>query len=143
MGSEMCIRDRYKTVGSWASGDGCYVDYGNNNKIVFSDKAVNGSTQLGFNLVQYNKSDYLFTNVSIVNAPSVSSVEVAKGKKKEVTVKNLDKKATVTYKVADKKIATVTKDGVVKGLKKGKTTMTVTVAQYGRKDTFKATVVVK
>lgn len=133
----------FKTVGSWASGDGCYVDYGNNNKIVFSDKAVSGSTQLGFNLVQYNKSDYLFTNVSVVNAPSVSKVEVAKGKKKEVTVKNIDKKATVTYKVADKKIATVSKDGVVKGLKKGKTIVTVTVAQYGRKDTFKAAVVVK
>ena len=64
-------------------------------------------------------------------------------KKKKVTVKNLDKKAVVSYKVADKKIATVSKDGVVKGLKKGKTTVTVTVAQYGRKDTFKATVVVK
>lgn len=53
------------------------------------------------------------------------------------------KKATVSYKIADKKIATVSKDGVVKGLKKGKTTVTVTVTQYGRKDTFNATVVVK
>ncbi|WP_310602603.1 cellulase family glycosylhydrolase [Anaerosporobacter sp.] len=132
----------FKTTGSWAAGDACYVDYGNNNKIVFSDKAA-GSTMLGFQLQQYNSNVYLFTNVSVVKAPSVSKVEVAKGKKKTVTVKNLAKDAVVTYKIGNKNVATVTKAGVIKGVKKGKTTVSVTVSQYGRKDTFKATVVVK
>ena len=42
-----------------------------------------------------------------------------------VTIKNQNG-AKVTYKSANKKIARVSKKGVVKGLKKGKTKITVT-----------------
>ena len=55
---------------------------------------------------------------------SKSSVSVKKGK--TVTVKaTTSPKATVTYKSANKKIATITAKGVIKGVKAGKTTITV------------------
>ena len=69
-----------------------------------------------------------------------SSKTVKKGKtftiKASVTPKNSDEK--VTYKTSNKKIATVTTKGVVKGIKKG--TATVTVQSGSKKQTCKVTV---
>lgn len=69
-----------------------------------------------------------------------SSKTVKKGKtftiKASVTPKNSDEK--VTYKTSNKKIATVTSKGVVKGIKKG--TTTVTVQSGSKKQTCKVTV---
>ena len=69
-----------------------------------------------------------------------SSKTVKKGKtftiKPSVTPKNSDEK--VTYKTSNKKIATVTTKGVVKGIKKG--TATVTVQSGSKKQTCKITV---
>lgn len=69
-----------------------------------------------------------------------SSKTVKKGKtftiKASVTPKNSDEK--VTYKTSNKKIATVTSKGVVKGIKKG--TATVTVQSGSKKQTCKVTV---
>jgi uncharacterized protein YjdB len=48
----------------------------------------------------------------------------------------------VTYKIANKKIATVSKKGIVKGVSKGKTTVTVT-SKYNKKASAKVTVKVK
>ena len=45
----------------------------------------------------------------------------------------------VTYKIANKKIATVSKKGIVKGVSKGKTTVTVT-SKYNKKASAKVTV---
>ena len=65
-------------------------------------------------------------NKKTVIKPKKSSYTVKKGKKVtiKVTVTNANGKK-VTYKSANKKIATVTSKGVVKGIKKGKTTITV------------------
>ena len=69
-----------------------------------------------------------------------SSKTVKKGKtftiKASVAPKNSDEK--VTYKTSNKKIATVTSKGVVKGIKKG--TATVTVQSGSKKQTCKVTV---
>ncbi len=69
-----------------------------------------------------------------------SSKTVKKGKtftiKPSVTPKNSDEKAT--YKTSNKKVATVTAKGVVKGIKKG--TATVTVQSGSKKQTCKVTV---
>ena len=69
-----------------------------------------------------------------------SSKTVKKGKtftiKPSVTPKNSDEK--VTYKTSNKKIATVTTKGVVKGIKKG--TATITVQSGSKKQTCKVTV---
>lgn len=69
-----------------------------------------------------------------------SSKTVKKGKtftiKPSVTPKNSDEK--VTYKTSNKKIATVTSKGVVKGIKKG--TATITVQSGSKKQTCKVTV---
>ena len=69
-----------------------------------------------------------------------SSKTVKKGKtftiKASVTPKNSDEK--VIYKTSNKKIATVTSKGVVKGIKKG--TATVTVQSGSKKQTCKVTV---
>lgn len=69
-----------------------------------------------------------------------SAKTVKKGKtftiKASVTPKNSDEK--VTYKTSNKKIATVTSKGVVKGIKKG--TATITVQSGSKKQTCKVTV---
>ena len=69
-----------------------------------------------------------------------SSKTVKKGKtftiKASVAPKNSDEK--VTYKTSNKKIATVTSSGVVKGVKKG--TVTITVQSGSKKQTCKVTV---
>lgn len=73
-----------------------------------------------------------------VTAPSGKTAEVAKGKKIKLTAtvkvkpnKKANKK--VTYKSANKKIATVNKKGQVKGVKVGKTKITVTSTKNKKK----------
>ena len=83
-----------------------------------------------------------------VTAPSGKTAYVAKGKKVKltttVTVKP-NKKANkkVTYKSANKKIATVTSKGVIKGKKAGKTKITVTSKKNKKKKTTIKVVVKK
>lgn len=66
--------------------------------------------------------------------------KIAKGKsfkiKAAATPKNTDEK--ITFKSSNKKVATVTSKGVVKGLKKG--TATITVRSGSKKMTCKVTV---
>lgn len=73
-----------------------------------------------------------------VKAPSGKTAYVAKGKKVSLTAtvkvkpnKKANKK--VTYKSANKKIATVNKKGVLKGVKAGKTKVTVTSKKNSKK----------
>ncbi len=63
-------------------------------------------------------------NETKIQAPKTLSVRQGKKKKLKVTVSNANGRR-VTYKSKNKKIATVTKKGVVKGVKKGKTVITV------------------
>ncbi|MDE6635012.1 MAG: glycosyl hydrolase 115 family protein, partial [Lachnospiraceae bacterium] len=53
------------------------------------------------------------------------SLEVVKGKTKKISIKNKKKKNTYTFKTNKKKIATVSKKGVVKAKKAGKAKITI------------------
>lgn len=68
-------------------------------------------------------------NVEAASKPKLSkkSTNIVIGQKKTIKVKNVPKGAKVTYKSNNKKIATVTKKGRVKGINSGKTKITVTV----------------
>lgn len=81
-------------------------------------------------------------------APSGKTAYVAKGKKVKITTtvkvtpnKKANKK--VTYKSANKKIATVTSKGVIKGVKAGKTKITITSKKNKKKKTTMKVVVKK
>jgi len=70
------------------------------------------------------------------------------GQKKTIKLFHVNGKAptkansAVTFKIANKKVATVSKKGVVTGVSRGKTTVTVT-SKYNKKATAKVTVKVK
>lgn len=81
-------------------------------------------------------------------APSGKTAYVAKGKKVKITTtvkvtpnKKANKK--VTYQSANKKIATVTAKGVIKGVKAGKTKITITSKKNKKKKTTMKVVVKK
>ena len=69
-------------------------------------------------------------------AKNVSQGKILSRLKPVATPKNTDEK--ITFKSSNKKVATVTSKGVVKGLKKG--TATITVQSGSKKMTCKVTV---
>lgn len=71
------------------------------------------------------------------------SVTVQVGKRVTLKVKNKKKKAKVTWKSKNKKIASVSKKGKVKGLKAGSTKIICTVKQGKKKTTLNCKVTVK
>ena len=85
--------------------------------------------------------------LSTVAASAASKPTLAKASKTlylggtyKIKVKNAPKKAKITYKSSNKKIATVTSKGIIKGVKKGK----CKVYAYAQNGVFKAvTVTVK
>lgn len=80
--------------------------------------------------------DQVTSKKSLEKKPSVTAVKIKAGKKQALKVKNVADGAAVSYKIANKKIASVTSKGVVKGMKAGKTKVKVTVTQYGKTETF-------
>lgn len=73
---------------------------------------------------------------SLKKAPSAAAVKVKAGKKKTLRLKNVADGAVITYQSANKKTASVTDKGIVKGKKAGKTKVKVSVTQYGKTETF-------
>ena len=71
----------------------------------------------------------LSTSILSVNKAQVS---VKKGKKTTVKL-TAPSVAKISYKTSNKKVATVTSKGVVKGVKKGKATITVSAAGVSKK----------
>ncbi len=65
------------------------------------------------------------------------------GESKKIKIKNKPKKAKVTYKSRNKKIAKVTKKGEVKGRKKGITKIRVTIKAKNKKYVLQCKVIVK
>lgn len=80
--------------------------------------------------------DQVTSDRSLEKKPSAAAVKVKAGKKKVLKVKNVADGAMISYKTANKKIASVTAKGVVKGIKAGRTKVKVAVTQYGRTYTF-------
>jgi hypothetical protein len=56
---------------------------------------------------------------------------VVKGKKTKLKFTNLTKDAKITYTSSNKKVATISKKGVIKGKKKGFTKITAKIVQNG------------
>ncbi len=77
--------------------------------------------------------------------PSLSQKKITLkvGKTKKLKVKNLKKKAKVTWKSSKKKVATVSKKGVVKARKKGKAVITAKFSYKKKPVTLKCQVTVK
>ncbi|WP_409016601.1 InlB B-repeat-containing protein [Anaerostipes caccae] len=69
--------------------------------------------------------------------------EILSGKKFRLSVRNRIKGAKVSYKTSNKKIATVDKNGNVKGLKAGRATITTTIRQGGKTYYLKSSITVK
>lgn len=63
----------------------------------------------------------------------VSKLTLYKGDKYELSVESLPKGAKVKYSTSDKTIATVSKDGVIKGKAKGNATITVKITEKNGK----------
>ena len=110
----------------------------------FATKALTGAMSLamvfGITLVAAPKTASAKVTVKKVTAtsPSGKTLYVAKGKKVKIsaTVTVTPNKAAnkkVTYKSANKKIATVTSKGYVKGVKAGSTKVTVTSKKNAKK----------
>lgn len=77
---------------------------------------------------------------SLEKKPSVADIRVKAGKKKAVKLANVADGAEISYQTEDRKTASVSGKGNVKGLKAGKTKVKVTVLQYGKVYKFTGTV---
>lgn len=84
--------------------------------------------------------DQVISKKSLDSKPSVTAVNVKAGKKQALKVKNVADGAAVSYKIADKNVASVTAQGVVTGIKAGETKVEITVTQYGKTETYTGSV---
>ncbi|MDO4337054.1 MAG: Ig-like domain-containing protein [Eubacteriales bacterium] len=114
------------------------VTYSTSNKAIatVSSKGVVTAKKTGTVTITAKCGSYKATCKVTVKAPSLklgkTSASIAKGK--TVTIKATATPAgKVTYKTSNKKIATVTSKGVVKGVAKGKATITVTCNGVSKK----------
>lgn len=84
-------------------------------------------------------------NAVILVKPSVSVMnkQVLTNKEFQIKVNRKIKGAAVSYKTGNKKVASVSKTGFVKGVSDGKTVITTTVKQGGKTYSFKTNVTVK
>lgn len=85
-------------------------------------------------------------NAQAANKASLKTkkITIKAGQTKKIAIKGKNKKATYSFKSNKKKIASVSKKGVVKGLKAGKATITVTEKIKKKKRTLgKVSVTVK
>ena len=84
-----------------------------------------------------NDSGYIFALGRKTFTLKKSKITLKKGKKYKIAVKSMIPKVKAKYKSKNKKIATVTKKGVIKAKKKGKTVITATANGFTRKITVK------
>ena len=111
--------------------------------MTFGTKAQKDSIKIGLLLTYQDREEYP-GNITfwLKDAPVVEAVTVDEGSAVATVVKNLAETAVVTYEVADTTVATVAADGTIRGVEEGTTKVTATVTQYGRTDSFEATVTV-
>ena len=116
-----------------------------NNNIALQVKEISEGGGKGYVLFSYNNflkesgkkemSNYRKQIASVKISLSKKSVKKKKTKKLKVTVFPSSVTKKPTFKSSNKKIATVSKKGVVKGKKKGK--VTITASLYGKKCSIK------
>lgn len=124
-------------------GGGCYMWSGSRRRVLCI------SIIIAFALIAPNISPRVSETVQAAQAAkapvaSVSSKTLYLGNKDyQINIKNLASNAIVTYTSSNKKVATVSKKGVVKPVAPGKTTITITVKQNNKKYTLKVNITVK
>ncbi len=141
-----------KNIKSKLSKNVKYIDSNSNIEFKIEDDGIKYDTNTYKTLYDYILSKVYNTKTSSTSTKRIKVTKVAlSGTNKVAVGKSIQLKATitptnatnqsVTWKSSDKKIATVTSAGIVKGVKKGTVTITAT-AQDGskKKGTFKVTV---
>ena len=131
-----------KIYGTWVNDSSVVTMTGWPATMTFSKTPCENFTDGGVVMYYMDVEKYLNVSFGVKDAPVVADTKVTTGKTAAVTVENLAEDAVVTYEVADTKIAKVSKTGNVTGLKKGTTTVKVTVTQYNRTDSFEGTITV-
>lgn len=112
-------------------------------KIIFDTKAHEDFTQMGIKICYMDVEKYVDFSLGIKDAPVVTAAEVKAGEQGRIAVSNLAEDAQLTYKSGNEAIAKVSSDGMISGISEGTATITVTVTQYNRTDSFEATVEVR
>ena len=75
-----------------------------------------------------------------INIENGDKWNILKGNTLKLYTDTLVKNAKITYKSSDEKIATVTSDGIVKGIKEGTVKITATLENYSKQDTIELNV---
>lgn len=83
------------------------------------------------------------TQTVIKPSVNMTKTQILAGKSCQIKVTRKIKGASVSFKTSNKKVASVSKSGYVKGLKGGKALITTTVRQGGKTFNFKTSVTVK
>jgi len=138
------IPEGASVYGTWVEdNDGMVTLEGWPAVLVFDTKAHENFVYGGIVVYYMDTETYLDVSFGIKDAPVVADTTVAEPEKQaNVTVSNLAEDAKLTYSIGDTSIATVDENGCVTGKKAGETTITVTVEQYNRTDSFTGKVTV-
>lgn len=104
-----------------------------------------GTAVITTTVVQNGKTYTLKTTVTVVKKPSVIGKKTLTAGKKgyRITVKNRAKNAKVSFKIQNKKVATISRYGYLKAVRQGTTYAETTVTQNGKTYRLKTKVVVK
>lgn len=150
--TSLAVGKTYKIKVSNVTEDRVVAYKSSNKKVATVTKAgtikgvKSGKTTITTTVIQNDRVYTLKTTVTVTaKSPklSKSKITLQKGKTYKVKLNNLDPKKTITYKTSNKKIATVTKTGTIKGIKAGNAAITATVKQNGKTYTLKTVVTVK
>lgn len=109
-------------------------------KMIFDTKAHADFTQMGIKICYMDIEKYVDVSLGIKDAPVVTAAEVKAGEQGRIAVSNLADDAQLTYKSGNEAIAKVSSDGIINGVSAGTATITVTVTQYNRTDSFETVV---
>lgn len=109
-------------------------------KMIFDTKAHADFTQMGIKICYMDIEKYVDVSLGIKDAPVVTAAEVKAGEQGRIAVSNLADDAQLTYKSGNEAIAKVSSDGIINGVSEGTATITVTVTQYNRTDSFETVV---
>jgi endoglucanase len=108
----------------------------------FDTNAHEDFTELGLLFRYMDLEKYVTVQFGIKDAPVVESMDLTVGTTAVPDISNLTEDAIISYDIADTTVASVSSDGTVTALQEGSTTLTVTVTQYNRTDSFTADITV-
>lgn len=99
----------------------------------------NGKVKLNFK----KGAIHVITSENPVLPTVAKTRSVQKGKSYRLSPAHVLENAKITYQTSKKSVATISKTGMIKGIKKGTTTITIKVTQGGKTYTYKTKVTIK